>query len=530
MADLVALDLDGGPDFVDAVARSWERGDAVLPLDRRAPLAHRQAVLRTLAPTMIVDADGERRRLDGGRPVEPGDAVVIPTSGTTGAPKGVVLTHAAVEYAAFATATALGVGADIGWLACLPLFHVAGLGVVTRAMHTGVRLDVHALADGPAIDAAARRGLTHVSLVPDPVAPHRPGPVAGHPPRRIRRSPRDRPVNSVATYGMTETFGGVVYDGLPLNGVEMRIVDSFGTRSALDGGPGPIELRSPTLLRAYRDGTDPVGPGGWLRTGDVGSIDPSGPPPRARASRRPDHHGRRERVAVRGGGRRRPRPTGRRGGGRRDGPTRSGVTGSWRWSSRRIPADPPSLDDLRALVKEHLPVAAAPKEVILMEALPRTALGKISRAALDGTTGQDDVMDDNSTTTDFVFDHVAIAVERITDLWPTFAAALGGRYVDRGIGSDFEWTQLRFANGFVVEGLQPVGAENGAFLHRFLARNGPGPHHITFKVPDLDAALERVRERRTLAGRREPGRSAVARGVPPPERGPRHRRATGPTG
>jgi catechol 2,3-dioxygenase-like lactoylglutathione lyase family enzyme len=103
-------------------------------------------------------------------------------------------------------------------------------------------------------------------------------------------------------------------------------------------------------------------------------------------------------------------------------------------------------------------------------------------------------MNDNPTTTDFVFDHVAIAVERITDLWPTFAAALGGRYVDRGIGSDFEWTQLRFANGFVIEGLQPVGAENGAFLHRFLARNGPGPHHITFKVPDLDAALARVRE------------------------------------
>jgi catechol 2,3-dioxygenase-like lactoylglutathione lyase family enzyme len=91
--------------------------------------------------------------------------------------------------------------------------------------------------------------------------------------------------------------------------------------------------------------------------------------------------------------------------------------------------------------------------------------------------------------TEVVFDHVAIAVERITDPWPLLVDTLGGRYVDRGINAGFGWTQLRFANGFVVEGLHPERTDETDFLRRFLDRSGPGPHHLTFKVPDLDAAL-----------------------------------------
>ena len=57
-----------------------------------------------------------------------------------------------------------------------------------------------------------------------------------------------------------------------------------------------------------------------------------------------------------------------------------------------VPADdtePPRLDELRALVKEHLPVASAPKEVVLMKSLPRTSLGKVARSALVGDDDQD---------------------------------------------------------------------------------------------------------------------------------------------
>jgi catechol 2,3-dioxygenase-like lactoylglutathione lyase family enzyme len=91
------------------------------------------------------------------------------------------------------------------------------------------------------------------------------------------------------------------------------------------------------------------------------------------------------------------------------------------------------------------------------------------------------------------FDHVALAVAHMTDPWPLFADALGGRYVDRGINPGFGWTQLRFAHGFVIEGLHPELVDPDDFLPRFLARSGPGPHHLTFKVPDLQGVLGRVR-------------------------------------
>lgn len=91
------------------------------------------------------------------------------------------------------------------------------------------------------------------------------------------------------------------------------------------------------------------------------------------------------------------------------------------------------------------------------------------------------------------FDHVAIAVRHMTDPWALFADALGGTYFDRGINTGFGWTQLRFAHGFVVEGLHPEPVDGDGFLRDFLSRHGPGPHHLTFKVPDLDVALARVR-------------------------------------
>ena len=101
-------------------------------------------------------------------------------------------------------------------------------------------------------------------------------------------SPPDRPANTVTTYGMTETGSGVVYDGVPLDGVDVRI-----------DGDGEIRLRGPMLLRAYRDGRDPL-IDGWLVTGDVGRWLPDGRLHVRRSTRRSDHHRWRERVAGSG--------------------------------------------------------------------------------------------------------------------------------------------------------------------------------------------------------------------------------------
>ena len=92
-----------------------------------------------------------------------------------------------------------------------------------------------------------------------------------------------------------------------------------------------------------------------------------------------------------------------------------------------------------------------------------------------------------------VLDHVAVAVERWADAWPRYAVDLGGSWNSGGLNIGFGPAQLRFANGARVEVLQPWQPESNPFLRRFLDTNGPGPHHLTFKVADLPAALDAVR-------------------------------------
>ena len=149
------------------------------------------------------------------------------------------------------------------WLACLPLAHIGGLAVVTRALVTGTRLTVLPRFEPGEVEAAARQGATLVSLVATALARIDPTlfrtiVLGGAAP------PVDRPPNTVATYGMTETGSGVVYDGLPLDGVDVRV-----------DGDGEIQLRGPMLLRSYRDGRDPL-TDGWFATGDLGRWLPDG--------------------------------------------------------------------------------------------------------------------------------------------------------------------------------------------------------------------------------------------------------------
>jgi o-succinylbenzoate---CoA ligase len=366
--DLVAIDC-GGDAFVAALARAWDAGDAVAPLDPRLPGPARDAQLAALRPGWVVGADGERSRLEGGDPVEAGDALVVATSGTTGEPRGVVLTHDAVAASAAATSRRLDVDPIRDrWLACLPLAHMGGLAVVTRALLTGTPLTVHERFDAADVERAGRDGCTLTSLVPTALAridPHlfRAILVGGQAP------PPDRPPHVLATYGMTETGSGVVYEGEPLEGVELRIADD-----------GEIQVRAPMLLRAYRDGVDPTDGDGWFPTDDLGEL----------VDGRLTVHGRRGDLIITGGENVWPTAVERvlvthpqvaevAVVGRPDPQWGQAVT------AVVVPGDPsspPTLDALRHHVKEVLPAHAAPRHLELVRALPRTTSGKVRRSAV----------------------------------------------------------------------------------------------------------------------------------------------------
>ena len=91
-------------------------------------------------------------------------------------------------------------------------------------------------------------------------------------------------------------------------------------------------------------------------------------------------------------------------------------------------------------------------------------------------------------------DHVAVAVESQDQAWPRYAGELAGAWVGGGGTAGFWSAQVSYANGMKVEVLEPYLVEQNDFLRRFLDRNGPGPHHLTFKVKDIRAALQKVEQ------------------------------------
>lgn len=366
------LDLAAGPTFVDALQQVWEAGDAAFPLDQRLPPAEAERVVAIARPTAVISSDLERRRLDDGESVADGDALVVATSGTTGDPKAVIHTHRSVT--ASAVATSEGLGADPAtdcWLACLPPAHIGGLAVITRALITATPLVVHERFDPAATDRAAADGATLVSLVTRAlnqvdVDRFRKVLIGGAAP------PPDLPDHVIATYGMTETGSGCVYRGYPLDGVELRA-----------GASGEIEIKADLLLRAYRTSDGEVLPftaDGWFPTGDLGRIDDDG---------RLWIDGRAGDMLITGGENVWPHRVERV---LEDHPAIAEAAVIGRpdpdWGHRVVAHlvlsgdRSPSLDELREHVRTELPVWNAPKEIVIVDALPKTALGKIRKSDL----------------------------------------------------------------------------------------------------------------------------------------------------
>ena len=372
--------------FVDALRAIWDTGDAAAPLDPRLPAEARRAMLDALRPTRIVGSDGEQHALPDGIPVDDGDALVVATSGTSGRPKGVVLTHEAVSASALTTSERLGV--DPGrhsWLACLPLAHIGGLAVVTRALLTGTPLTVLPGFEAETVEQIGRSGrATHVSLVTTAL-------------RRLdpsvftcvllggSKAPDQLPTNVVTTYGMTESGSGVVYDGRPLAGVEIAIALPDGAFAGPGGEQGEILLRAPMLLRDYRDGNvdRSVGPDGdatWYATGDGGRLEADG---------LLTVSGRLDDVITTGAEKVWPDVVERVLNAHPD----VAEVAVWKrsdpeWGERVVawvvPGDEaPSLEELRRIVTETIAPWAAPRELVIVDDLPRTAAGKVRRRELE---------------------------------------------------------------------------------------------------------------------------------------------------
>lgn len=373
--ELVAIDLPGGPSFVEAIERAWADGDAILPVDQRLPEPARAALLAAARPHSIVTADGTSA-LDRGAPtLADGDRLVVASSGTTGTPK--LLVHTLDGLAAHAAAVHAHLSVDPGrdrWLACLPLAHLGGLGVVIRSLLTGTPVDVVPGFDARLVAAApGELGTTLVSLVPTALDRIDPTPfrwvVLGGSGDAVAR-----PANVVHTYGLTETGGGVVYDGVPLVGVEVRV-----------GVGGAIAVRGPMSARGRRETDGRVEPvtdaDGWLATGDVGSWTADG---------RLAIDGRADDLVITGGENVWPAAV-EAALASHPGVAEVSVTGvpDPEWGRRVVavvvPADPdrpPTLSELRDHAKARLPASAAPRELVLVATLPRTALGKVRRPDL----------------------------------------------------------------------------------------------------------------------------------------------------
>lgn len=373
MHRLIALDLPGGADFVLALRRCWDDGDAVMVLDPRLPTIARTALIGAARPHHAITAlGGDPVPLDpAAPPVEPGDALVVTTSGSTGEPK--VLVHTQDSLLAHATAVHRHLVVDPArdrWLATLPLNHLGGFGVVARSVLTSTPLDVEPTFDPEVVAAAPDRfGTTLVSLVATALDRLDPSPfrwvVLGG-----SADPVVRPANVVRTYGLTETGGGVVYEGTPLPGVEVRI-----------DGSGQISIRSETTARGRRSSngevTRLVDAAGWLATGDLGRWEDG----------RLVVEGRADDLIVTGGENVWPGPVEEV---LRTHPAVADVMvvgePDQEWGQRVvavvIPADPvapPSLEALRVHVKAVLPAYTAPRELRLTTAIERTALGKVIR-------------------------------------------------------------------------------------------------------------------------------------------------------
>lgn len=377
---LHAAVLPAGRQLVELVRAALDGGPALLPVDPRMPAPARERLLDALRPAAVISAAGVERAA-GGVPVADGVAVVVATSGSSGSPKGVELTAGALRHSAAATLRRIDARPGDRWLCCLPTSHVGGLQVLVRSLLAGTD---PVLVERFSPEAVAATSAEHVALVPTmlvrlldadtDLSRFRTLLVGGGPlTARLRARVVATGGRVITTYGLSETAGGCVYDGVPLDGVEVEL-DPDG-RIVLGGG---------VLASGYRlqpDATAESFVDGRLITHDVGRWGPDG---------RLEVLGRMDDVVLTGG-------VNVAAGEVADllsthpGVAQVAVTGrpDGEWGQRvvavvvpRDRADPPTLPELRRHVLATAPAAFAPRELQIVDELPALPSGKVDRLAL----------------------------------------------------------------------------------------------------------------------------------------------------
>ena len=384
----------GGGRLLEALAAALDgSGPAILPLDPSLPKARLGELIEAFAPASIETAQDFQRTSGAGRGRQAGVrgavpgvaddvAVVLATSGSTGLPKGAELTAAALTASARASLDRLSAAAGGRWLCCLPVHHISGLGVLVRSLLAGCTPVITDRADAGVLvrEAARSDGCRFISLVPtqlrrllDAGAPlsEFSGILLGGAaiPAGLLVDAAAAGARVVTSYGMTETCGGCVYDGEPLDGVRV-----------IAGQDGRIRISGTVLFSRYRlapELTRAALQDGWFVTSDLGELDGGRLVVRGRADDVINSGG--EKVVagevehvLRGC----------------PGVGDAVVVGTpdpdWgeRVTAMVVAAGasaPPSLEEIRAYVRDRLPRYAAPQAMVLMADLPMLASGKPDR-------------------------------------------------------------------------------------------------------------------------------------------------------
>ncbi|MCW8906646.1 MAG: AMP-binding protein [Sedimenticola sp.] len=310
---VVALQTGSSQQIAALLYAALHLGVALMPLDPAMEADRRDRLLESIGcDWLVVSGEGgggipaqalfsaaagiDPSRVSPGRPLARDQVqLIIATSGTTGQPKGVMLSAANLSASVTASRQRLGLAAEDCWLACLPLFHIGGLSILLRTLEAAAHVHLLDRFTAEAVWAEVGSGrVSHLSLVPamlDRLLTHagkvRPpaalravlvggGPLSTELARRARR--QGWPL--CVSYGMSETASQFATDcsatageepgqvGLPLPGYQVRLA-----------GDGRIRVRGPAVMLGYANREREPGGGleqGWYETGDLGRIDEAG--------------------------------------------------------------------------------------------------------------------------------------------------------------------------------------------------------------------------------------------------------------